>query len=148
MISNLKDLYSYLLNDLYEIKDIHFLNDCKAQLFYSEKEQLHLGGKDSNRVLYYDTDSIIFLMKNKESYAPQLDDYLGRFTNEFIIFCYFKNKFFFVSHVLLFHTHDRPRLNIIFLINMKPLKKRKKLKNKSCDFRKWATSNAILMKVF
>jgi len=82
MISNLKDLYSYLLNDLYEIQDIHFLNDCKAQLFYSEKEQLHLGGKDSNRVLYYDTDSIIFLMKNKESYAPQLDDYLGRFTNE------------------------------------------------------------------
>ena len=48
MISNLKDLYSYLLNDLYEIQDIHFLNDCKAQLFYSEKEQLHLGGKDSN----------------------------------------------------------------------------------------------------
>ena len=106
MISNLKDLYSYLLNDLYEIQDIHFLNDCKAQLFYSEKVQLHLGGKDSNivlgafvtcygrlklyeelsliddRVLYYDTDNIIFLMKNKESYAPQLDDYLGRFTNE------------------------------------------------------------------
>jgi len=51
MISNLKDLYSYLLNDLYEIQDIHFLNDCKTKLFYSEKEQLHSGGKDSNIIL-------------------------------------------------------------------------------------------------
>ena len=35
MISNLKELYSYILNDLYEVHVIHFY-DNKAQLFYSE----------------------------------------------------------------------------------------------------------------
>ena len=36
---------------MFEIQHIHFLNDCKAQLFYLGKEQLNLGGKDSNIVL-------------------------------------------------------------------------------------------------
>ena len=89
MISSLKELYNYLLNDLYEIHDIQFLNEFKAQVFYSEKEELHLGGKDSNVVLgafvtcygrmklyeelfkigdrihYFDTDSIIFYFETK-----------------------------------------------------------------------------------
>ena len=108
MITGLNELYSYLLDDLYEIHDIHFLNDSKAQLFYSEKEELHLGGKDSNvvlgafvtcygrmklyeelfkidkRVLYFDTDSIIFISKLGE-YEPELADYLGKFTNEIMV---------------------------------------------------------------
>ena len=105
MISTLKELYDFLLNDLYEIHDVQFLNECKAQIFYSEKDELHLGGKDSNvvigafftcygrmklyqelfklekRELYFDTDSIIFISKPNE-YEPKLGDYLGKFTDE------------------------------------------------------------------
>jgi hypothetical protein len=105
MISSLKELYNYLLNDFFEVHDIQFLNEFKAQIFYSEKEELHLGGKDSNvvlgsfvtcygrmrlyeemfkiddRVLYFDTDSIIFISKENH-YEPELADYLGKFTNE------------------------------------------------------------------
>ena len=104
MISTLKELYGYILNDLYDVHDIHFY-DNKAQLFYSEKQELHLGGKDNNvvigafvtcygrmhlfqelfklddRVLYYDTDSIIFL-STPNMYEPELADFLGKFTNE------------------------------------------------------------------
>ena len=105
MINTLMELYEYLLNEQYEIQDIYFLNDQKAQIFYTDKEELHLGGKDSNvvlgafvtcygrmrlyqemfkiddRILYYDTDSIIFISK-KNQYEPELADYLGKFTNE------------------------------------------------------------------
>ena len=105
MISTLKELYDFLLNDLYEIHDVQFLNECKAQICYSEKDELHLGGKDSNvvigafvtcygrmklyqelfklekRELYFDTDSIIFISKPNE-YEPKLGDYLGKFTDE------------------------------------------------------------------
>jgi hypothetical protein len=87
MISLLKELYNYLLNDFFEVHDIQFLNEFKAQIFYSEREKLHLRGKDSNvvlgsfvtcyvrmrlyveifkidhRVLYFDTDSIISFQK-------------------------------------------------------------------------------------
>ena len=51
IISSLKELYNYLLDYFYEIHDIQFLNESKAQIFYSEKDELHLGGKDSNVVL-------------------------------------------------------------------------------------------------
>ena len=104
MISTLQELYSFVLNDLYEIQDIHFYGN-KAHLFYSEKEDFHLGGKDSNVVLgafvtcygrmhlyeelfkidegilYFDADSIIFISK-ENLYEPELADYLGKFTNE------------------------------------------------------------------
>ncbi len=93
----LKELFNYLLN-FFEVHDIQFLNEIKAQLFYSEREILHLGGKDSNvvlgsfvtcygrmklyeelfknddTVLYFDTGSIIFFSKENH--------YLGKFTNE------------------------------------------------------------------
>ena len=35
MISSLKELHNYLLNDLYEIHYIQFLNEFKAQVLYS-----------------------------------------------------------------------------------------------------------------
>ena len=38
--------------------------------------------KLDNRILYYDTDSIIFLSKDEACYEPQLGDYLGKFTSE------------------------------------------------------------------
>ena len=74
-------------------------------MFYTEEQQLHIGSNDNNlvlgafvtcynslklleemqkigdRVLYYDTDSIIFVSKNNE-YEPELGDYLGEFSNE------------------------------------------------------------------
>jgi hypothetical protein len=98
MISSLKELYNFLLNNFFQVHDIQFLNEFKAQIFYSEREELHLGGKDSNvvkgsfvtcygrmrlyeemfkideRVLYFDTDSIIFISKEKH-YEPELADY-------------------------------------------------------------------------
>ncbi len=44
-------MYNFLLDDFYEIHDIQFLSESKAQIFYSEKDELHLGGKDSKVVL-------------------------------------------------------------------------------------------------
>ncbi len=41
MISSLKELYNYLLNDFFEVHDIQFLYEFKAQIFYSEREELH-----------------------------------------------------------------------------------------------------------
>ena len=35
-----------------------------------------------NRVLYHDTNSIIFSVSDKDSYIPELGDYLGQLTNE------------------------------------------------------------------
>jgi hypothetical protein len=51
MVSSFKELYNYLLDDFYEIHYIQFLNESKAQILYSEKDELHLCGKDSNVVL-------------------------------------------------------------------------------------------------
>jgi hypothetical protein len=105
MVTSFKELYNNFLDDFYEIHDIQFLNESKAQIFNSEKYELHLGGKDSNvvlesfvtcygrmrlyeelfkideRVLYFDTDSVIFISKEKH-YEPELDDFLVKFTNE------------------------------------------------------------------
>ena len=102
---NICDLYEFLLKEDYVVNDLHILNDNVAQIFYSEKEECHLGGRDSNvvigafvtaygrmklysemeklntRVLYFDTDSIIFVSKPGD-YEPHLADYLGEFTNE------------------------------------------------------------------
>jgi hypothetical protein len=33
MVSSLKELYNFLLDDFYEIHDIQFLNESKAQIF-------------------------------------------------------------------------------------------------------------------
>jgi hypothetical protein len=98
MVSSLNEFYNYLLDDFFEIHDIQFLNESKDQIFYSEKDVLHLGGKDSNVVLgsfvtcygrmrlyeelfkidegviYFDIDSIIFISKENH-YERELADY-------------------------------------------------------------------------
>jgi hypothetical protein len=90
-------LYNYLLNYFFEVHDTQFLNAFKAQIFLSEREELHLGGKDSNvilgsfvtcynrmrlfeelfkiddRVLYFDIDSISLISKENH-YEPELAD--------------------------------------------------------------------------
>jgi len=38
--------------------------------------------KLDNRVLYHDTDSIIYSVNDKDTYIPPLGDYLGQLTNE------------------------------------------------------------------
>jgi hypothetical protein len=105
VVYNVYELYEFFLDQRYIVEDIHFLNEKTAQIFYSEKEIAHQGGRDSNvvigafvtayarmklisemsklgeRVLYYDTDSIIFVSK-KGDYEPLLADFLGEFTNE------------------------------------------------------------------
>ena len=74
-------------------------------MIFLNKQELHLGGKDNNviigafvtcygsmhlfnelfklddRVLYFDTDSIIFISK-PHMYEPELADFLGKFTYE------------------------------------------------------------------
>jgi hypothetical protein len=47
MISSLNKMSNYLLNYCFKVYDIQFLNEFKAQIFVSEREELHLGGKDS-----------------------------------------------------------------------------------------------------
>jgi hypothetical protein len=99
------EFYDFLLNEQYLIDDVYFPNDNVAQVFYSEKQESHDCGRDSNvvlgafvtaygrmhlyeelaklndRVLYFDTDSIIFISREGD-YEPELADYLGYYTNE------------------------------------------------------------------
>jgi hypothetical protein len=104
MVTELSQVIQILISESI-LEDIHFLNDYKAQIFYTDNAEMHAGGRDSNivvgafttcygrmvlykeldllqdRVMYFDTDSIIFLSKDSE-YEPELGDYLGKFTNE------------------------------------------------------------------
>ena len=50
---------------------------CWARL-----ELWNIMNKLGNRVLYHDTDSIIFSVDEKDRYIPELGDYLGQLTNE------------------------------------------------------------------
>jgi hypothetical protein len=105
MIYQPKDLYEMLLNDQFIINDIHTLSDEVLQIFYTDKTDSHLGSRDTNvvlgafvtcygrmklyheldamleRILYYDTDSVIFTHEEGQ-YEPELADYLGKFTSE------------------------------------------------------------------
>ena len=99
------DWFQMLTDNKFEIHNVDLVNENVLQVFYSIKEQHHEMGNDVNvviasfvtcqarlklyselkklgeRVLYCDTDSIIFIQREGE-YTPQLGDYLGQFTNE------------------------------------------------------------------
>ena len=105
-INNLKDWYELISNDEYVVHDVDFSIDdilvvyykrninstfssntvnvvlasfvtCHARLrLYKELKKL------GNRVLYFDTDSIIYSSKKNDEYHPILGDYLGELTNE------------------------------------------------------------------
>ena len=103
-VNNKLDLMRYLHNELFIIKDLIFY-DYVCHISYIDKEEIHQGGIDANialgcfvtaygriklyselkklgsNVLYYDTDSIIFVVKGV-SYEPELGDYLGDLTSE------------------------------------------------------------------
>ena len=109
IINNIKEWYDLIANEQYIVHDIHQTTSNILQVVYSEVKQLHLGGNQTNvplavftttyarlkllktlikldkRVLYFDTDSIIFIsdpefMTTEEH--PKLGDYLGQFTDE------------------------------------------------------------------
>jgi hypothetical protein len=104
LIQEPNELFQMCISDQYKIIDLQSIGE-NMQVFYVDTEEFHEGSCDTNvaigafttsygrmtlytelkkldrRVLYYDTDSIIFTHKNEE-YEPKLGDYLGEFTNE------------------------------------------------------------------
>ena len=104
VVKNRYELLKHLTNDLIIVKDVLFYEHI-AHLNFIEKKPIHQGGIDSNiaigcfvtaygriklysemkkldkNLLYYDTDSIIFVHRNGE-YEPKLGDYLGDLTSE------------------------------------------------------------------
>ena len=104
IVKNKANLINFLINDLYEVKDVVIYKEV-CHVSYKDKDFLHQGNKDANIVLgcfvtaygrlklysemkkignnllYFDTDSLIFIEKDG-SYVPELGDYLGDFTSE------------------------------------------------------------------
>ena len=104
-IKNYKELHDYCNNQQYEVKNLLFPSDEIAMLLYQDCKEMHWGSNQTNvviaafvtsqarlklysemkllgdRVMYVDTDSIIF-KQNHDLYTPKLGDYLGEFTNE------------------------------------------------------------------
>lgn len=105
IITEPKDWFELLSNDQFIIHDFNIDNDHFIQVQYSERKEYHFGGLTTNvviasfvtcqariklfreieklgdRMLYCDTDSIIFITK-PGLYEPPLGSYLGDFTDE------------------------------------------------------------------
>jgi hypothetical protein len=105
IVTNRAELENMLNDDQYVIHDIDTKDENFAQVVYSVNENFLTGSLYSNviiasfvtaqgrlklfeevnrlgrRVLYFDTDSIIFTSSEGE-YMPKLGDFLGQFTNE------------------------------------------------------------------
>ena len=100
-----KDLYAYLDSDQYEVKDVQMINDETVEIQYIEKEGFVEENDKVNiviaafttayarlklydlldllqeRVLYYDTDSVVYIHQPGKP-DPPLGDYLGDLTDE------------------------------------------------------------------
>ena len=100
-----KDLYTYLDSDQYEVKDVQMINDETVEIQYTEKEGFVEENNKVNiviaafttayarlklydlldllqeRVLYYDTDSVVYVHEPGKP-DPLLGDYLGELTDE------------------------------------------------------------------
>ena len=100
-----KDLYSYLDSDQYEVKDAQLVNDETVEIQYIAKEGFVKENDKVNiviaafttayarlklydlldllqeRVLYYDTDSVVYVHEPGKP-DPPLGDYLGDLTDE------------------------------------------------------------------
>ena len=100
-----KDLYAYLDSDQYEVKDAQMINDNTVEIQYVEKEGFVEENNKVNiviaafttayarlklydlldllqeRVLYYDTDSVVYVHEPGKP-DPPLGDYLGDLTDE------------------------------------------------------------------
>jgi hypothetical protein len=104
-VTNFSEFSNVFLNKQYEVKDLMFPTDEVALIYFQDKESMHWGSNQTNvviasfvtcqarlklyeelekldrRVLYFDTDSIIY-KKIPGAYEPKLGDFLGEFTNE------------------------------------------------------------------
>jgi hypothetical protein len=104
-ISEPLEVMRMFLNKQYEIKDLVFPSDELSIIFYENKAEMNWGSNQTNvilaafvtcqarlklyselekldkRVLYFDTDSIIY-KKCDGCYEPPIGDFLGDFTNE------------------------------------------------------------------
>ena len=100
-----KDLYAYLDSDQYIVKDVQLVNDETVEIQYIEKEGFVEENNKVNiviaafttayarlklydlldllqeRVLYYDTDSVVYVHEPGKP-DPPLGDYLGELTDE------------------------------------------------------------------
>ena len=95
LITECADLYELFLDNQYVVKDVNFLNENVCQAFYTKNKEMHEGSVDTNvviaalkllklltiRVLYFDTDSVIFVSV-PGFWEPDLGDYLVDLTNE------------------------------------------------------------------
>ena len=100
-----KEFYAYLYSDQYEVKDAQMINDETVEIQYIEKEGFIEENNKVNiviaafttayarlklydlldllqeRVLYYDTDSVVYVHEPGKP-DPPLGDYLGDLTDE------------------------------------------------------------------
>ena len=105
LITEVSELYKLFLDAQFVVKDVNFLNDNICQAFFTKHEEMHEGSVDTNvviaafvtcyarlkllklltklekRVLYFDTDSVIYISTDGE-WEPPLGDFLGELTNE------------------------------------------------------------------
>ena len=105
IITKRNELEDLINDDRYDVHNIDFSDENFIQVTFSEKKEYCYGGHYTNviiasfvtaqarlklydeliklgiRVLYFDTDSIIFVYKDGD-YVPKLGDFLGEFTNE------------------------------------------------------------------
>ena len=102
-----KELFAYLDSDAYEVRDAQMVNDETIEIQYTEKEGFIEQSNKTNiviaafttayarlklydlldllqeRVLYYDTDSVIYVHKPGKP-DPPLGKYLGELTDELV----------------------------------------------------------------
>ena len=108
VISQANALHAIITDDENEIKDINFINEHIVEVRYVKRSEFVEYSKSSNiviaafttaqarwqlfheleqlgdRVLYYDTDSIVYVERANapDEYRPSLGDYLGELTDE------------------------------------------------------------------
>ena len=109
IISNRDEWFTMLADENFVIHDVQESNPEILQVVYSERADMHLGGNQTNvpiaafvtsyarvklfrtlvkldrRVLYFDTDSVIFVSDEQFRRSPNfpvLGDYLGEWTDE------------------------------------------------------------------
>lgn len=105
-ITDLEELICLFTNPSKKIIDFHIMNENIVQVEFQQSEDFQNLSFNTNvtiaafctswarlklwdvmqrlqsRVLYHDTDSLIFSVKNNDSYIPPLGEYLGDLTNE------------------------------------------------------------------
>ena len=105
-VNDVGTLYNIMTDKSKVLSDFHIMNEDMMELEFKhsdEFEQISLGtniiiagfctswarlklwsimNKLGERVLYHDTDSIIFSVKDTDEYIPPLGNYLGQLTNE------------------------------------------------------------------